>query len=81
MLVRPQISATLTVPVIAKILTDGHHQSVRLPVGFRFEGVREVSLERDGAAVILRPMGRRSIQTLIDSLSKFENFPEREPLA
>jgi antitoxin component of MazEF toxin-antitoxin module len=40
-----------------------------------------VSLERDGEAIILRPVARRSIETLIESLSKFENMPEREQTA
>lgn len=65
-------------PVTARLFTNGRSQAVRLPKGFRFEGVREVSLERDGDAIILRPLARRSIETLIESLSKFENMPERE---
>ena len=65
-------------PVTARLFTNGRSQAVRLPKGFRFEGVREVSLERDGDAIILRPVARRSIETLIESLSKFENMPERE---
>ena len=65
-------------PVTARLFTNGRSQAVRLPKGFRFEGVREVSLERDGEAIILRPVARRSIETLIESLSKFENMPERE---
>ena len=36
-----------------------------------------MSLEREGEAIILRPVPRRSIETLIQSLSKFENMPER----
>jgi len=65
-------------PVTARLFTNGRSQAVRLPKGFRFEGVREVSLERDGEAIILKPVPRRSIETLIDSLSKFESMPERE---
>lgn len=73
--------STAIVSVITKLRTRGHRQSIRLPVGFQLEGVREVSVERDGTAIILRPVRQRSIQTLIDSLSKFESFPEREPPA
>ena len=65
-------------PVTARLFTNGRSQAVRLPKGFRFEGVREVSLEREGEAIILRPVPRRSIETLIQSLSKFENLPERD---
>ena len=65
-------------PVTARLFTNGRSLAVRLPKGFRFEGVREVSLEREGEAIILRPVPQRSIETLIESLSKFENMPERE---
>lgn len=67
-----------TMPVTARLFTNGRSQAVRLPKGFRFEGVREVSLEREGEAIILRPVPRRSIETLIQSLSKFEHLPERD---
>jgi antitoxin VapB len=65
-------------PITARLFTNGRSQAVRLPKGFRFEGVREVSLEREGEAIILRPVPRRSIETLIQSLSKFENMPDRD---
>jgi antitoxin VapB len=72
---------SLFMTVTARLFINGRSQAVRLPKGFRFEGVREVSLERDGEAIILRPVARRSIETLIESLSKFENMPEREQTA
>lgn len=62
----------------AKLFTNGRSQAVRLPKAFRFEGVSEVSIERDGEAVILRPIKRPGIQRLIDSLDQFENFPDRQ---
>ena len=62
----------------AKVFTSGRSQAVRLPKAFRFEGVREVLIERDGDAVILRPPKRPSIERLIAALGEFENFPERE---
>jgi virulence-associated protein VagC len=37
-----------------------------------------VSLEREGEAIILRPVPRRSIETLMQSLSKFENMSDRD---
>ncbi|MGH6630817.1 MAG: AbrB/MazE/SpoVT family DNA-binding domain-containing protein, partial [Burkholderiales bacterium] len=57
-------------------------QAVRLPKAFRFEGVSEVEIERDGDAVILRPPRRPSIEQLIAALDEFETFPERaQPVA
>lgn len=38
----------------AKIFMNGRSQAVRLPAEFRFSG-REVFIERDGDAVIIRP--------------------------
>lgn len=62
----------------AKLFLNGRSQAVRLPKAFRFEGVREVLIERDGDAVILRPPKRPSIERLIMALDEFEAFPERE---
>jgi antitoxin VapB len=39
----------------AKIFWNGRSQAVRLPKEFRFEG-KEVSIRRDGQAVILEPI-------------------------
>jgi antitoxin VapB len=38
----------------AKLFMNGRSQAVRLPASFRFTG-REVYIEREGDAVILRP--------------------------
>jgi antitoxin VapB len=38
----------------AKIFMNGRSQAVRLPAGFRFS-VREVFIERQGDAVVIRP--------------------------
>lgn len=62
----------------AKLFINGRSQAVRLPKAFRFEGVKEVSIERDGDAVILRPPKRPSIERLVAALEQFESFPERE---
>jgi antitoxin VapB len=62
----------------AKLFLNGRSQAVRLPKAFRFEGVTEVQIERDGDAVILRPSKRPSIECLIAALDEFESFPERE---
>ena len=46
----------MTAPVLstAKVFTTGRSQAVRLPKAFRF-ATREVTIERQGDAVILRP--------------------------
>lgn len=62
----------------AKLFTNGSSQAVRLPKAFRFEGVQEVLIERQGDAVILRPPPRPSIERLISALEVFEDFPDRE---
>ena len=41
----------------AKLFTHGGSQAVRLPKAFRFEG-KEVSIRRQGDAVILEPVKR-----------------------
>lgn len=43
----------------AKLFTNGRSQAVRLPKEFRFEG-REVSVRREGDAVILEPLKPRA---------------------
>jgi len=43
----------------AKVFRNGRSQAVRLPKEFRFEG-SEVSIRRDGDAVILEPLKPRS---------------------
>ena len=61
----------------AKLFLNGRSQAVRLPKAFRFEGMTEVFIERDGQRVILSPSRRPSIDTLIQSLNDFESFPDR----
>jgi len=43
----------------AKLFRNGRSQAVRLPKEFRFEG-GEVSVRREGDAVILEPLKRRA---------------------
>jgi len=61
----------------AKLFLNGRSQAVRLPKAFRFEGMSEVFIERDGDRVILSPTRRPSIERLILSLAQFEDFPDR----
>lgn len=44
-------------PQTAKLFMNGRSQAVRLPAEFRFEG-KEVYIEKQGDAVILRPKPR-----------------------
>ncbi len=44
-------------PLRAKLFQNGRSQAVRLPREFRFPG-REVSIRREGDAVILEPLPR-----------------------
>ncbi|HZX32710.1 MAG TPA: type II toxin-antitoxin system VapB family antitoxin [Rhodocyclaceae bacterium] len=62
----------------AKLFVNGRSQAVRLPKAFRFEGVSEVIIERDGDRVILSPGKRPSIERLISALDEFESFPDRD---
>jgi antitoxin VapB len=56
---------------------------VRLPKAFRFEG-DEVSVRREGDAVILEPLGKRSwppgYWERLSKLTRGFDFPEVEPL-
>ena len=61
----------------AKLFVNGRSQAVRLPKAFRFEGMTEVFIERDGDRVILSPTRRPSIERLISALDDFEAFPDR----
>jgi antitoxin VapB len=62
----------------AKVFLNGRSQAVRLPKAFRFEGVTEVFIERDGDRVILSTTRKPSIERAIAALSKFEDFPARQ---
>jgi antitoxin VapB len=61
----------------AKLFLNGRSQAVRLPKQFRFEGMTEVYIERDGDRVILSPTRKPSIERLIAALDQFESFPAR----
>jgi len=72
-------------PATAKLFQHGGSQAVRLPKAFRFEG-SEVSVRRDGDAVILEPIKKKRPPTReemdafwakIDSLGGAD-FPDRE---
>ena len=61
---------------VAKLFFNGRSQAVRLPKEFRFEGLNEVFIERDGERIILSPGKRRheSAGLGISSISVAELF-------
>ena len=67
----------------AKLFWNGRSQAVRLPKEFRFEG-DEVSVRREGDAVILEPVRKRAWprgywERLRELTREFE-YPDVEPL-
>jgi len=72
-------------PVRAKLFTHGGSQAVRLPKAFRFEGT-EVSVRREGDAVILEPVVAKAARTRAELEAMFAEidallggaFPDRD---
>ena len=72
-------------PARAKLFTHGGSQAVRLPKAFRFEGA-EVSVRREGDAVILEPVVAKPPRTQADLDAMWAridargggDFPDRE---
>lgn len=62
----------------AMLFLNGRSQAVRLPKSFRFEGLTEVFIDRDGDRIILSPARRPSIERLISALGDFEESPARQ---
>ncbi len=62
----------------AKLFLNGRSQAVRLPKAFRFDGLTEVYIQRDGDRIILSPARKPSMQRLISALADFEDFPARQ---
>jgi len=67
----------------AKLFWNGRSQAVRLPKDFRFEG-DEVSIRREGDAVILEPVRKRTwppgYWERLWELTRDFDFPDVEPL-
>ena len=67
----------------AKLFWNGRSQAVRLPKEFRFEG-EEVSIRRDGDAVILEPVRKRDWPPgyfeRLEALARDFEFPDVEPM-
>ncbi len=78
--------STLSLPT-AKVFTTGRSQAVRLPKAFRFD-TDEVTIEKVGNAVILRPIDRSNeawFARLLEVCQGFEGMDfidrERKPLS
>ena len=64
----------------AKIFTTGRSQAVRLPKAYRFT-TKEVSIERQGDAVILRPRNVKTKEEFWAEMDKIlEGFEGFEPI-
>jgi len=69
--------STHTLPT-AKVFTTGRSQAVRLPKAFRFT-TDEVTIEKVGNAVILRPLKEDNgawVARVVAALEAFEGMPE-----
>jgi antitoxin VapB len=72
-------------PARAKLFTHGGSQAVRLPKAFRFEG-KEVTVRREGEAVILEPVAPSAPPTRAELEAMFAriaalggaDFPDRD---
>ena len=72
-------------PARAKLFSHGGSQAVRLPKAFRFEGA-EVTVRREGDAVILEPVMAKTRRTRAELEAMFArieasggaDFPDRE---
>jgi antitoxin VapB len=64
----------------AKLFYNGRSQAVRLPKEFRMPGT-EVYVERDGDAIVLRPIATAFPRTLADELAYFRASPASEAFA
>ena len=69
---------TLT-PDTAKIFTTGRSQAVRLPKAYRFN-TKEVSIERQGDAVILRPKLASKEEWWAEMEKILDGFEGMEPI-
>ena len=72
----PQHFKTIAI-TSAKLFLNDRSQAVRLPKAFRFDGLTEVFIERDGDRVMLSPVRRPSIERLIGVLDQLDAFPDR----
>jgi antitoxin VapB len=70
--------STLNLPT-AKIFTTGRSQAVRLPKAFRFN-TAEVTIERQGDAVILRPKVQSKEEWWAEMEKVLASFEGMEPI-
>lgn len=70
---RTTTDSAMPAPSVAKVFTTGRSQAVRLPKAFRFN-TAEVTIERQGDAVVLRPKPDRETwaQQVLAAVAAFE---------
>ncbi len=59
----------------AKLFRTGGSQAVRLPRKYRFEGQREVSIRRQGRAIVLESVPRTWSRRFIELAGSADDFP------
>jgi antitoxin VapB len=77
----PRITTGPAMPTlgVAKVFTTGRSQAVRLPKEFRFD-TKEVTIERQGDAVILRPKFATKEDWWTDMEKILASFEGMEPI-
>ena len=70
---RTTTDSAMPAPSVAKVFTTGRSQAVRLPKAFRFN-TAEVTIERQGDAIILRPKPDRETwaQQVLAAVAAFD---------
>jgi antitoxin VapB len=59
-----------------KLLRNGHHQVIRIPVEFEFPG-DEAMMHREGDRLVIEPLRRRDLVALLKTMEPFDgDFPE-----
>ena len=67
----------------AKLFMNGRSQAVRLPKEFRFDGVDEVAITREGRRIVLEPKRQRpktwdEVIAAFNAVGGAADFPLRE---
>ena len=63
---------------VAKVFKSGGSQAVRLPKEYRFHGISEVLIYRDGRRVILQPRSSTWSEAFVRLAGSVESFPYPE---
>jgi len=59
-----------------RLFRNGRNQAVRIPVEFELPG-NEATLRREGASLVLEPLGRPTLLAVLDALEPIpDEFPD-----